>query len=126
MKLRFILLPGRYAIVRLGPAEPVPDWPRGDFVSVTRTPAELSIVCADSSVPDAVNADRNWRCLALDGTFPLDTTGIAAAFTSVLAGAGVSVFVISTGDTDYVLIRASAVPVAVEALGAAGFEVRGE
>jgi len=123
VRLSFALLPGRCAIARLDESAPFPQWPRGAFVSATRAPGELSIVCDEESVPEGVRADRGWRCLALQGPFPLDTTGMAAAFTSVLAAAGVSVFVIATFDTDYVLVRDSALARATEALRAAGHTV---
>src|SRR5216117_3083262 len=85
MRLTFILLPDLYAIARLPAAAATPTWPRGDFVSITRTADELSIVCRDDAVPGNVRADRGWRCLALQGPFALDQTGVAAEFTRVLA-----------------------------------------
>ena len=124
MPLTFTLLPDRYAIARLGAADAVPTWPRGDFVSVTRTPDELSIVCREDAVPGTVRADRGWRCLALEGPFALDATGVAAEFTRVFAAAGVSVFVIATFDTDYVLVPDRAIERAVSALRAAAHAVR--
>jgi len=119
----FTLIDGHYAIVRLPPDEAIPPWAHGAFVSITRTSDELSIVCNEGSVPDVV-ADRGWRCLKLAGPFPLDQTGIAAAFTRVLAGAGIAVFVIATYDTDYVLVRDAALEQASKALRAAGYIVR--
>lgn len=124
MPLTFTLLPNRYAIARLGAADTVPSWPRGDFVSITRTAEELSIVCREDAVPGTVRADRGWRCLALQGPFALDQTGVAAEFTRVLAAAGVSVFVIATFDTDYVLVPDRTIERAVSALRAAGHTVR--
>jgi len=124
MPFTFTLLPDRYAIARLGGADAVPSWPRGDFVSITRTPEELSIVCREDAVPGMVRADRGWRCLALQGPFALDQTGVAAELTRVLAAAGVSVFVIATFDTDYVLVPDRAIERAVAALRAAAHAVR--
>jgi len=124
MPLTFTLLPEIYAIARLDAAAPVPSWPAGEFVSVTRTREELSVVCRDDAVPRTVRADRGWRCLALAGPFALDQTGIAAEFTRVLAAAGVSVFVIATFDTDYVLVPDRVIERAVAALRAAGHAVQ--
>src|SRR5436190_24210727 len=123
MQLSFTLLPEIYAIARLAASEPAPSWPRGDFASVTRTRDELSIVCRADAVPSTVRADRGWRCLALRGPFALDQTGIAAEFTHVLAAAGVSVFVIATFDTDYVLVPDRLIERAVAALRAASHAV---
>ena len=119
----FTLIDGHYAIVRLAADAAIPPWAHGAFVSITRTSDELSIVCNEGNVPDEV-ADRGWCCLKLAGPFPLDQTGIAAAFTRVLAEAGIAVFVISTYDTDYVLVRDATLEAASITLRAAGYTVR--
>jgi uncharacterized protein len=119
----FTLVDGHYAIVRLHADDAVPSWARGAFLSITRTSEELSVVCEEGNVPDVV-ADRGWRCLKLAGPFPLDQTGVAAAFTRILADAGVALFVVSTYDTDYVLVRDGVLDHAVAALRAAGYVVR--
>ena len=124
MQLTFTLLPDLYAIARLDGSAAIPKWPAGDFVSITRTRDELSIVCRDDAVPRNVRADRGWRCLALHGPFALDVTGVAAEFTRVLAAAGVSVFVIATFETDYVLVPDRAIERAVAALRAAAHAVQ--
>jgi uncharacterized protein len=124
MQLTFVLLREHFAIARLGAAAEIPPWPRGEFVSIARTPDELSIVCRADAVPSNIRADRGWRCLALQGPFALDQTGIAAEFTRVLAAASVPVFVIATFDTDYVLVPDRLIERAVAALRAAGHTVR--
>jgi hypothetical protein len=116
------VLPNTLAIVRLAPDAEVPSWARGEFVSVTRTSGELSIVCDDAAAP--AESDRGWKCLKLEGPMPLDTTGVAAAFTRVLADARVSVFVISTFDTDYVLVHEGNAGASIDALSAAGYSVQ--
>jgi hypothetical protein len=123
MKPAFTLIDGRYAIVRLPADAAIPPWAHGALVSITRTRRELSIVCNESSVPDVV-ADRGWRCLELAGPLPLDQTGVAAAFTSVLAKAKIALFVIATYDTDYVLVRDATLERATAALRKAGYTVR--
>src|SRR5262245_2870474 len=124
MQLTFTLLPDLYAVALLNAADPVPTWARGDFVSITRTSDELSIVCRDDAVPRTIRADRGWRCLALQGPFALDQTGIAAELTRVLAAADVSVFVVATFDTDYVLVPDRSIERAVSALRGASHAVR--
>jgi len=124
MQLTFTLQRDLYAIARLKADAATPSWPRGDFVSVTRTSDELSIVCRADAVPQTIRADRGWRCLALQGPFALDQTGIAAEFTRVLAAAGVSVFVVATFDTDYVLVPDRSIERAVSALRGASHAVR--
>jgi hypothetical protein len=117
MNLRFTLLAGRYAVARLAPSDGVPDWAaRGELTCITRTPAELSIVCDDDAVPPATHAERGWRALALAGPIPFETTGVAARFTSALAARAISVFVISTFDTDYLLVKDASLDAALAAL----------
>lgn len=116
MTLTFTLLPEHLAIARLPATAETPQWAGGAFVSVTRTRDELSIVCSADGVPADVQTERNWRCLKLEGPFALTQTGVAAEFTSLLARAGVSVFVISTFDTDYVLVKQELLNKAVHAL----------
>ncbi len=113
-----------FAIVRLSASEEMPRWPSGDFVSITRTPDELSIVCKESAVPAGSHADRGWGCLKLEGPIPLHTVGMAAQFTGLLAKAGVSVFLISTFDTDYLLVKGDELDRAADALRGGGHSVR--
>ena len=121
--MRVRLLPSTYAVCRLDPREAVPEWPRGDFISISRTPEELSIVCDAASAPNDVKAERDWRCFALEGPIPFEVVGVAARITSALADAKVSVFFVSTYDTDYLLVRSSAVDAAITALRSARFDL---
>jgi len=123
------VLPGALAIARLGAGDPVPAWATGAgaaagaLVAVVRTPAELSIVCADACVPDGVRAERGWRALEVAGPLELSMTGVLAALTAPLARAGVAIFAVSTFDTDYVLVPAAALDDAVAVLRADGHRV---
>ncbi len=105
--LRFSLLEGRFAVCRLAADSEVPEWvSRGDqFTSITRTSDELSIVCAEDSVPRDGKAERGWLCVKLHGPFSFSETGILTAFVNPLSDRGMSIFAISTFDTDYVLIK---------------------
>ena len=126
MALRMTALEGRYAVCRLAPEAEVPSWPRGAFVSITRTPDELSIVCDESAVPDDVRAERDWRLLRVEGPIPFETTGVAAAITQPLAEARISVFLVATFDTDYLLVKSEAFDQALGALSASGLLVRND
>ena len=123
-RLSLTLLPDSIAICRLEAAEPMPMWATAaPWWSITRTPEELSVVCAESCVPAGVIASRGWRALRLVGPHPLDQTGILASVTGPLAAARVSVFSLATFDTDYVLIPAAQRAAAIEALERAGHSV---
>jgi hypothetical protein len=119
------LLSGTFAVAQLDPASPVPSWAEtGDLVCVTRTPTELSIVCDEGSVPSGVQAQRGFRCLRVIGPLDFAETGILEALAGPLAQAGVSIFALSTYDTDYVLMPADQLKHAVCALHDAGHTVR--
>lgn len=126
--LTLTLLPGRYAICRLAANAALPAWvpSSGDFVSISRTPGELSIVCDEASVPADVRAGRGRRCLRVEGPFDLNVIGVLAAISQPLAAAGIAIFVVSTYDTDYVLLAASDLDAASRALCAHGHVVTRE
>lgn len=125
MNLMLLVLPGTLAICRLGPDAPIPDWARaGDFCSITRTSDELSIVCTEAAVPDGVKSDRGWRCLKIEGPLDLSLTGVLASLLSPLAEAGISIFAVSTFDTDYLLVKAENLERAAEALIQSGHQVK--
>jgi hypothetical protein len=118
--IRMTAVDGRYAVCQLPADALIPSWLRGDFVSITRTPDELSIVCDQQSLPDDVRAERDWCALRVEGPIPFDVTGVAAAICTPLAAAGISVFLVATFDTDYLLVKADAYERAVDALRASG------
>jgi hypothetical protein len=99
-------LAGAYAVCRLPADAPCPAWAAGELVAVTRTGSELSVVCREEGVPAGVTAERGWRCLRVAGELDFALVGVLAALTAPLAEAGVSVFAVSTYQTDYLLVRA--------------------
>lgn len=98
----------------------MPEWAAGSFTSVTRTPEELSVVCSQDAVPEAVTAERGWRCLVVAGPLDFALTGIAASLAAPLADAGISVFFVATFDTDYLLVKEDRLADATAALERAG------
>jgi hypothetical protein len=123
--LTFLVHPERLAIARLGPAEELPAWVRGSFVTVSRTATELSIVCAAEAVPPGVRQETGRVALGIEGQVPMTTVGLLAGLCHHLAAVQVPVFVISTYDTDYLLVAEERFDTAVRALVAAGHRVRG-
>ena len=122
------LLPARYAVARLAADAPYPEWARGPLVSLTRTDAELSVVCPEAALPAPPPAglvvQRGFRALAVDGPLDFALVGLLAAWTGALAAAGVSVFALSTHDTDLLLVPAERLAAARAALAGAGLELR--
>jgi uncharacterized protein len=124
---RFSVLRGTWAVARLGAKDDVPTWAlsASGFVSITRTDDELSIVCQVSAVPVGVQSEPGWAILKVHGPFPFAQLGVLASFASPLSAAAVSIFSVSTFDTDYILIKATQVSVACQALTVAGHELVG-
>jgi hypothetical protein len=104
--MELILLPDSLAICRLSKDAEIPAWAlAGSFYAVSRTEDELSIVCPDGHPPSGTKFDSGWRALKVRGPLALDAIGILSGITAPLAEAGIPVFVISTFDTDYLLVK---------------------
>jgi hypothetical protein len=120
------LLAGTFAVCKLDLDER-PAWALdldGPIVCVMRTDDELCVVCAEEDVPPStVKVERGFRAFKLEGPVPFTTVGVISALTKPLADAGIGVFVLSTYDTDYLLVKAAAVARASKLLGLAGFVV---
>jgi enamine deaminase RidA (YjgF/YER057c/UK114 family) len=115
------VLPGTLAVCRLPPSDRVPSWAlelHEGLVSITRTPDELSIVCPQDAVPPDTRVEEGFRALMVPGPIPFEQTGVLAALATPLAAAGVSIFALSTYDTDYVLVREADLERALDALQA--------
>lgn len=115
------MLPDIYSISRLNGDEPIPAWADGEgFVSISRSPDELSIVCLQSRVPGGGRTDRDWRCLQFVGPFAFGETGIVLSVVRPLSEAALGVFVVSTFDGDYLLLKADDVERGLAILANAG------
>ncbi|GAB3152424.1 ACT domain-containing protein [Amycolatopsis sp. NPDC004378] len=127
-RLAIDVRPGEYAVVRLPADAPVPPEllapGEAAFVSVTRTPDELSVICPAGREPaGSTAAEDGWRLLSVRGPLEFTLTGIIAALASELAAAGVALFSMSTFDTDHILVRGTDLDHAVKALRDSGHEV---
>ena len=121
--LTLSVLSDTFAICRLAASAPMPAWARGDFLSITRTRDELSIVCAQSNVPDGIKCERDWCALQVVGPLDFALTGVLASLSAPLADAGISIFALSTFDTDYVLVKTERWREAVQVLRQAGHRI---
>ncbi len=118
------LLPEIFAVVQLESGAALPDWATtGELYSVTRTQDELSIVCPQASIPEGVTAQKNFRCLKVQGPLAFSEVGVLASLSTILAKAQISIFVLSTFDTDYLLVASTDLSSAISALTAAGHEI---
>lgn len=122
--LSLCLLTERLAVARLEARSDFPAWARGDgFLALVRTPEEISVVCAEAAVPANVQSERGWRAFKVQGPLEFSLVGVLAAIANPLAQAGVSIFVISTFDTDYILVKEAELLPALVALQRAGHAV---
>ncbi len=123
-KLSLSLLPHKYAVCQFHPDKHIPYWALlGDFVSLTRTPEELSIVCQQDNVPDDIEAERGWCCVQVQGAFDFSIAGVHASLAIPLAQADISVLAIATYATDYLLIKEEDVERALLVLEQAGHSI---
>jgi hypothetical protein len=123
-RLELTLLAERFAISRLAADAPVPDWAlRGPFFSVTRTGDELSVVSEVSQVPVGVQSQPEWRVFKVHGPFVLSEIGVLSALVAPLAEAKISLFAVSTFDTDYLLVAAETLSAAITVLDRAGHTI---
>ena len=117
---------GMFAICRLPPESPPPSWlfASTSFYSLTKTDDELSVVCLQRLVPtDLANCEKGWSCLKVQGPLDFSLTGIMASLAAPLAKAQISLFAVSTFDTDYILVKNEKIEEAINALKIEGHSV---
>ena len=126
-KLTFIILRETFVICRLDKDAPIPDWVfQGNLYSVTRTKDELSIVCPLINVPKGIVCNQGWSCLKVKGPLDLSLTGIISSIASTLERENISLFSISTYDTDYVMVKEKNLEQAIFALTKTGQRIEWE
>ena len=122
--LLMIVMPQQLAICRLGPADDLPAAVRqASFWSATRTEEELSLVIPEDFIPPGSRCERGWRALKVAGPLDLTLTGVLHSIAEPLAHAGISLFALSTFDTDYLLVRERDLEAATSVLSKAGHRV---
>src|SRR5215217_165860 len=129
-RLPLALLDETLAVCRLEPDAPVPGWALASrpISVIARTPAELSLLVVEGAVPavasrePGLRVEGDWRAFVVRGPLPFDLVGIFASMAQPLAQAGLSIFALSTFDTDYVLVKAPDLTRAREVLEGAGHQ----
>lgn len=104
--LNFKVLKGLYSVCRLDNGVEIPEWVnKSEFYSITKTDNELSIVCCQEGLPEFVKSEKDWKIISIDGQLDFSLIGIISKISSLLAQNGISIFVISTFDTDYFMVK---------------------
>ncbi|AJY73989.1 ACT domain-containing protein [Paenibacillus beijingensis] len=117
------ILDTSFSVIKLPQTEGVPSWAiKGEFFSITHTNEELSIVCPSSNVPDNIQKDveHDWKCIKVDGMLDFQLTGILSSLASPLTDNKISIFAISTFNTDYLLVKRHSIEKAKSVLENAG------
>lgn len=118
------LAPERFAVCKLPPSAPIPPLPlHASLVAVTITPEECSLVLPEEAAPSGAAVEAGWRALRVAGVLDFSLTGVLASLATPLAQADVSIFAVSTYDTDYLLVREASLDAALAALRAAGHTI---
>jgi len=124
-KLVLTVLPERLGVCRLEGGAPFPDWAEGskNFYSLTGTAGETSLVCREDLIPAECQSEKGFIALKVEGPLDFSLTGILSSLLNPLAEAGISVFAISTYDTDYIIIKEKDLEKALELLNS-NFTIR--
>jgi len=118
------LMKGLYGVCRLNRDEAIPEWVfQSSFYSITKTLDELSVVCSQDNIPDEIKCEKDWRILRVEGPLDFSLIGILSSISTTLANKGISIFAISTYDTDYILVKDKNIDTAINALSAEKYEI---
>lgn len=120
MNLKMTILEGTFGVCKLRPDESEIQWIKGDFYSITQTQDELSVLCLEKYIPKQIKYEGNWRCIKVEGQLDFSLIGILAFISTTLAKKGISIFALSTYNTDYILVKEKKLMEAKEALQEAG------
>jgi len=124
IKLTMKLLTEKYSVCRLDKNNLIPSWAtNGQFFSITKTEDELSIVCSQENLPHNmqyelinIQCEKDWRILKVEGPLDFSLVGILSSISSLMAKEKISIFALSTYDTDYILVKDNDIDVAINAL----------
>lgn len=125
MKLKSYRQP--MAIVQMAPGSPVPSWCKGELTACIRTPDELTLIVAEENLPTdhhfepSIQVNSPWRAFRIDQQLSFEMTGVIESISRVLAAAQIPIFVVSTYNTDYVLVPSADWVAAHDAMRQAGF-----
>jgi len=119
--LHLTILPGRLAICRRPADAPLPvELDQAPFFACVRTAEELSVILPAESAPPDWHCADGWRAIQVAGPLDFSLTGVLHSLTAPLARSGISLFAVSTFDTDYILVRQTDLGRARKVLSAAG------
>lgn len=122
-KLKLHLLEEKFTISKLPQFSEVPTiFMKGEMCFVFRTDDELTVISPDFMAPNNVQQVTGWRCFRIDGELPFQAVGVLHSLTQPLAEAEISIFAVSTFNTDYIFVLEEDLVPAVQTLQKAGHQ----
>jgi hypothetical protein len=123
-KLVMKLFKEKFGVCRLEKEALIPEWAQNSqFYSITKTAEELSLVCNQDNIPRDVKCEKEWRILKIEGILDFSLIGILSSISGILAFNNISIFAISTYDTDYILVKEKDIDNAIKALSSEKYEI---
>ncbi len=121
----FVLIK-KYSILKFHTEAVLPDWIySSDFYSVTKTEEEISVVTAQTdNISDKIVSSKYWRILKIEGQLDFSLTGVIADIAAILKKNKISIFTISTYNTDYILVKENDLEISVKALRENNYDIR--
>ena len=121
--MELTVLPQDLSVCRIGTLEEI-DWSGGPCF-VGKTDQELSLVCETGRVPArALAREDGWRAFRIEGVLDFSMVGVLAEISSALAGRGISIFALSTYNTDYIMTKSEQLAAALRVLEDMGWQIR--
>lgn len=106
MNYKFKRLKGIYSVCKLNNCAEIPDWiDKNNYYSITKTEDELSIICIQDNIPTEIQCEKDWEILKIDSVLDFSMVGVISEISSLLSGNNISIFVVSTFNTDYILVK---------------------
>lgn len=125
MTLNLIVFEKTYSICRFENGSVLPEWVYlSDFYSITKTKDEISVVTLQPDfIPEDIIINSDWRVIKIEGPLDFSLVGIIADLSAILKKKKISIFTVSTYDTDYVLVKQKDLDSGVAALREEGHNV---
>ena len=120
MKLNMKLLPGVYSVVQVKDISKINfEKFKESFFNLCITDDEVSVLLNEEYselIDKKINEEKGFKCLKIEGVLDFGEIGIIAKISRILAKEEISIFVVSTYNTDYVLVKENKIAQAIHVL----------
>ena len=121
------VIQGTYAVCQMPTGGGDMRWiNKSGFWSVTETDEEVSVICLDECLPERMSKESGWALIRVAGPLDFSLVGILSSILTPLAESGISVFTLSTFNTDYIMVKHTQLAQAVSVLAYSGYSIRGD